>query len=131
MVKDIKDHNEAVNLLLEKLLEYKILASFDEIAGVGHRIVQGGTLPDSVLLGEKELAYVSTNSKTTVDFPARPSLGTLELAPLPGLNEKLITGPAPTEPSVSPKDFPSDQLFGRITSEIFQEMADLERGNTF
>ena len=58
MVKDIKDHNEAVNLLLEKLLEYKILASFDEIAGVGHRIVQGGTLPDSVLLGEKELAYV-------------------------------------------------------------------------
>ena len=80
---------------------------------------------------EKELADVSTNSKTTVDFPARPSLGTLELAPLPGLNEKLITGPAPTEPSVSPKDFPSDQLFGRITSEIFQEMADLERGNTF
>ena len=80
---------------------------------------------------EKELTDVSTNSKTTVDFPARPSMGTLELAPLPGLNEKLITGPAPTEPSVSPKDFPSDQLFGRITSEVFQEMADLERGNTF
>lgn len=80
---------------------------------------------------EKELTDVSTNSKTTVDFPARPSLGTLELAPLPGLNEKLITGPAPMEPSVSPKDFPSDQLFGRITTEVFQEMADLERGNIF
>lgn len=80
---------------------------------------------------EKELTDVSTNSKTTVDFPARPSMGALELAPLPGLNEKLITGPASMEPSVSPKDLPSEQLLGRITTEVFQEMADLERGNIF
>lgn len=80
---------------------------------------------------EKELTDVSTNSKTTVDFPARPSMGTLELAPLPGLNEKLITGPAAMQPSVSPKDLPSEQLLGRITTEVFQEMADLERGNIF
>jgi hypothetical protein len=80
---------------------------------------------------EKELTDVSTNSKETVDFPSRPSMGTLELAPLPGLNEKLITGPASMEPSVSPKDLPSEQLLGRITTEVFQEMADLERGNIF
>ena len=80
---------------------------------------------------EKELTDVSTNSKKTVDFPARSNMGDLELAPLPGLNEKLITGPASMQPSVSPKDFPSEQLLGRITTEVFQEMADLERGNIF
>ncbi len=80
---------------------------------------------------EKELGDVQTESKETVDFPTRSGMGSLELAPLPGLNEKLITGPASMEPSVSPKDLPSEQLLGRITSEVFQEMADLERGNIF
>ena len=80
---------------------------------------------------EQELGDVATESKETVDFPTRQDMGTLELAPLPGLNEKLITGPASMEPSVSPKDLPSEQLLGRITSEVFQEMADLERGNVF
>lgn len=80
---------------------------------------------------EQELGDVSTESKDVVDFPARQSLGELELAPLPGINEQLITGPASMEPSVSPKDLPSEQLLGRITTEVFQEMADLERGNIF
>lgn len=80
---------------------------------------------------EKELNDVQTESKQMVDFPNRPSLGSLELAPLPGINESLITGPASMAPSMSPKDLPSEQLLGRITSEVFQEMADLERGNIF
>ena len=53
---------------------------------------------------EQELGDVSTESKTVVDFPARSNLGEVELAPLPGINEQMITGPASMEPSLSPKD---------------------------
>ncbi|MCI1902585.1 MAG: acetate kinase [Enterococcaceae bacterium] len=41
-VLDINDHNVAVKMLLEKLIDLKIIKSFDEITGVGHRIVAGG-----------------------------------------------------------------------------------------
>lgn len=81
---------------------------------------------------EESLATPENNAdRTAVNFPSRPSLGAIELAPLPGLQETLITGPAPVEKSISKKDLPSEQLLGRITSEVFQEMADLERGNAF
>ncbi len=80
---------------------------------------------------EKELTDVNSQNKMVVDFPNRSSLGEMELAPLPGIKETLLTGPAPMEPSLSKKDLPSEQLLGRITPEVFQEMADLERGNTF
>ena len=69
--------------------------------------------------------------KQAVDFPSRTSLDTLELAPLPGIYETNITGPAPLAPSVSAKDMPSERLLGRLTPEVFQEMAELERDNTF
>lgn len=80
---------------------------------------------------DQELQDMSTDSKQPVDFPNRPSLGSLELAPLPGINERNITGPASMAPSLSPKDLPSEQLLGRVSTEVFQEMADLERGNVF
>ena len=80
---------------------------------------------------EQELSDTSLAQKTAGDFPNRPSLGELELAPLPGIKEVSISGPAPMAQSVSAKDLPSEQLLGRITTEVFQEMADLERGNTF
>ena len=38
----LKDHKDAVNLLLEHLLEYKVISSLDEIEAVGHRVVHGG-----------------------------------------------------------------------------------------
>lgn len=38
----IKDHGQAVQLLMDALLEHAIIKSMDEIKGVGHRIVQGG-----------------------------------------------------------------------------------------
>ena len=78
-----------------------------------------------------ELSDINTETKNVVDFPNRSSLGTLELASLPGTRESIITGPAAMEPSVSRKDLPSEQLLGRITPVVFQEMADLERGNVF
>ncbi|MGX6978818.1 acetate/propionate family kinase [Vagococcus elongatus] len=39
---DINDHEFAVNMLLDKLTELAIIQSFDEITGVGHRVVAGG-----------------------------------------------------------------------------------------
>lgn len=80
---------------------------------------------------EEELNNTNVVGKTLVDFPNRPSLGSLELAPLPGINDSSIGGPLPMAPSVSAKDLPNEQLLGRLTPEVFQEMADLERGNTF
>ena len=80
---------------------------------------------------EEELKNTTISGKSIVDFPNRPALDSLELAPLPGLNDSPVSGPLPMAPSVSGKDLPSEQLLGRITPEVFQEMADLERGNTF
>ncbi|MBQ7413616.1 MAG: hypothetical protein IJV07_05040 [Alphaproteobacteria bacterium] len=80
---------------------------------------------------DEELQNPSISGKAIVDFPNRPSLGSLELAPIPGINDVSINGPMPMAPSVSGKDLPNEQLLGRITPEVFQEMADLERGNTF
>ncbi len=38
----IPTHKEAVQLLLNTLIEHNIVSSLDEIKGVGHRVVQGG-----------------------------------------------------------------------------------------
>lgn len=86
---------------------------------------------DAQKLLDSELGDIDADTKTVVDFPARSSLGSLEMASLPGTREAIITGPSAMEPSVSKKDLPSEQLLGRITPEVFQEMADLERGNVF
>ena len=80
---------------------------------------------------EVELSNTNIDSAEILDFPGRTSLGDLEMATLPGINESIINGPSPMAPSVSTKDMPSEQLLGRITTEVFQEMADLERGNVF
>ena len=40
--KDFKNHAEAVETLINELLENKIIESLDEIKGVGHRLVHGG-----------------------------------------------------------------------------------------
>jgi acetate kinase len=36
------DHSAAVAVLVKSLIEQKVIASYDEITAVGHRIVQGG-----------------------------------------------------------------------------------------
>ena len=40
--KDMKDHSEAVKILIDELLGNNIIKSLDEINGVGHRLVHGG-----------------------------------------------------------------------------------------
>ena len=68
---------------------------------------------------------------TPVDFPGRSSLSEAKEAPLPSMSDNVIKDPTPMERVVSKKELPSEQLLGRITSEVFHEMADLERGNVF
>lgn len=56
---DIDDHEVAVELLLNKLLELKIINSFDEIEGVGHRVVTGGeTFKDSAVITEEMIEEI-------------------------------------------------------------------------
>jgi acetate kinase len=60
---DFKDHEEAVNLMLEKLIEYGVIKSIDDIDGSGHRVVHGGEkFDDSVLISdevEREISDLS------------------------------------------------------------------------
>ncbi|MGM0165950.1 acetate kinase [Enterococcus sp. AZ135] len=61
---DIKDHEVAVQMLLDQLIELKIIASFDEITGVGHRVVAGGEyFKDSVLIDDDVLAKIEELSE--------------------------------------------------------------------
>lgn len=43
----VKDHAFAVKLLLDGLIKFNIIKSYDEIKATGHRIVQGGSYFDS------------------------------------------------------------------------------------
>ncbi|HRX92291.1 MAG TPA: acetate/propionate family kinase, partial [Candidatus Izemoplasmatales bacterium] len=59
--KDIPNHSIAVRLLLEKLIELDIIKSFDEIEGVGHRILHGGPyLTESCIMTEKEIGIIES-----------------------------------------------------------------------
>jgi len=56
----LKDHTDAVQLVIKKLLEHKLLNNMSEIDGVGHRIVQGGKyFKDSAVLDEKTIEIIS------------------------------------------------------------------------
>ncbi|MFS0780570.1 acetate kinase [Bacillus sp. 1P06AnD] len=60
---DIADHEVAVKMLLEKLLKHEIIASYDEIEGIGHRVVHGGELfNDSAVITEEVLQQIESLS---------------------------------------------------------------------
>ncbi|WP_455662712.1 acetate kinase [Pradoshia sp.] len=64
IVTDIPDHSVAVNLLLEKLTEYKIINSLEEIEGIGHRVVHGGEIfTDSAVITDEVLAQIEQLSE--------------------------------------------------------------------
>ncbi|MGX7329668.1 acetate/propionate family kinase [Enterococcus bulliens] len=59
VVIDIPDHEVAVKMLLDQLIDLKILASYDEITGVGHRVVHGGEYFDrSVVVTDEVMAKI-------------------------------------------------------------------------
>ena len=54
MNEHIKNHEEAVKVMIRILLENKFVDSLDEIKGIGHRILHGGeTYKESVIIDEK------------------------------------------------------------------------------
>ncbi|RFU66218.1 acetate kinase [Peribacillus glennii] len=56
---DIPNHAVAVRLLLEKLIKHEIIDSYDEIDGIGHRVVHGGEkFNDSALITDEALREI-------------------------------------------------------------------------
>ena len=62
----IKNHNEALDLILNSLKEYNIIKNFNEIKAIGHRVVHGGEqFKEATLINEKvikkikELCYLA------------------------------------------------------------------------
>lgn len=63
-VTDIPDHAVAVKMLLEKLIEFNIIKDFNEIDGVGHRVVHGGEkFSDSVVLTDEVIKDIDQLSE--------------------------------------------------------------------
>ncbi|MBM4762560.1 acetate kinase [Bacillus sp. B15-48] len=61
---DIPNHEVAVKMLLEKLINNRIIKSFEEIEGVGHRVVHGGEeFSDSVVITDEVLAKLDKLSE--------------------------------------------------------------------
>lgn len=65
-VLDINDHTLAVKILLDDLIRFDIIQSYDEITGVGHRVVAGGeyfkhstVVTDEVLAKIDELSLLA------------------------------------------------------------------------
>ena len=58
---DIKNHQDAVEMLLKVLVDKKIVSKLEEISGVGHRILHCGEFyNDSVLMTEESIKNVAS-----------------------------------------------------------------------
>ena len=62
--KYLKNHTEAVQVLIDELLTHKAVDSLDEIKGVGHRVLHGGEkYSDSVLINEEVVQSIRDLTK--------------------------------------------------------------------
>lgn len=62
--KYLKNHSEAVEVLLNELIEHKAVKSLDEIKGVGHRVLHGGEkYSDSVLITDEVIKDIQDLTK--------------------------------------------------------------------
>ena len=62
--KYLKNHSEAVEVLLSELIENKAVKSLDEIKGVGHRVLHGGEkYSDSVLITDEVVKDIEDLTK--------------------------------------------------------------------
>lgn len=56
---DIPNHTVAVKILLEDLLKHRIIENYEEITGIGHRVVAGGEIfKGSAVIGQKEIQEI-------------------------------------------------------------------------
>lgn len=55
----LENHTDAVKILLDELINYKVIKKYEEIDGIGHRLVHGGDkYTESVLINEDVLNTV-------------------------------------------------------------------------
>lgn len=60
-VLDLENHEVAIELLLEKLIELNVIGGYDEIEGVGHRVVAGGELfSESALVTDEVIEQIES-----------------------------------------------------------------------
>ena len=58
---EIKSHKEALESILQTIRNANILKNWDDIAGIGHRVVHGGDLfSESVLINEEVLEKIES-----------------------------------------------------------------------
>ncbi|MCA9766883.1 MAG: acetate kinase [Carnobacterium sp.] len=59
VVKDINNHEIAIQMVLDKLIELKVIENYEEITGVGHRVVAGGEIfKDSALITDEVITQI-------------------------------------------------------------------------
>ena len=82
----VLNHAYAVKLVLNALLEHKVISSYDEIKGVGHRVVQGGEVfTDSVVITDEVVKQIeSLNYLAPLHNPANV-VGITHLEVLPNV----------------------------------------------
>lgn len=62
--KNIKNHSEAVQVMLKELLENKFIETVEEIKAVGHRVLHGGEIySESVVIDENVLDNIKSLTK--------------------------------------------------------------------
>lgn len=63
-IRDIDDHEIAVQLMLEKLIDLNIIEDYNQITGVGHRVVAGGEdFSESTVLHDDEIQKIDDLSE--------------------------------------------------------------------
>ena len=62
--KYLKNHNDAIQVMIDELLTHKAVESLDEIKGVGHRVLHGGEkYSESVLINEEVIQSIKDLTK--------------------------------------------------------------------
>lgn len=51
----LKDHKEAFNILIKELMDYGVVEKLEDIKGVGHRVVQGGSYFDKTVVVDEDV----------------------------------------------------------------------------
>ena len=60
----VKDHTEAVKLMMNRLENYSFIKDIEEIKGIGHRVLHGGELySDSIIIDEEVLNNIKSLTK--------------------------------------------------------------------